>query len=54
MPYVGLRGLNVYSDVDAPAGYSVQRNQALVLMQYTLENANGMRDSLALTLDNPQ
>ena len=54
MPYVGLRGLNVYSDVDAPPGYTVQVNQALVLMQYTLENANGMRDSLALTLDNPQ
>ena len=54
MPYVKLQGLNVYSDVDAPPGYTVQVNQALVLMQYTLENANGMRDSLALTLDNPQ
>ena len=54
MPYVKLQRRNVYSDVDAPPGYTVQVNQALVLMQYTLENANGMRDSLALTLDNPQ
>jgi len=54
MPYIKLRGLNVYSDVDAPPGYNVQRNQALVLMNYSLENANGMSDSLALSLDNPQ
>ena len=54
MPYVKLRGINVYSDVDAPPGRNVQRNQALVLMQYTLENASGISDSLALTLDNPQ
>jgi len=54
MPYVKLKGINVYSDVDAPPGRNVQRNQALVLMQYTLENASGISDSLALTLDNPQ
>ena len=54
MPYIKLQGLNVYSDVDAPPGYNVQRNQALVLMNYSLENANGMSDSLALNLDNPQ
>ena len=54
MPYVKLKGINVYSDVDAPPGHNVQRNQALVLMQYTLENASGISDSLALTLDNPQ
>ena len=54
MPYVKLKGISVYSDVDAPPGRNVQRNQALVLMQYTLENASGISDSLALTLDNPQ
>jgi len=54
MPYVKLKGINVYSDVDVPPGRNVQRNQALVLMQYTLENASGISDSLALTLDNPQ
>jgi len=54
MPYVTLQGITVYSNVDVPPGYNVQRNQALVLMQYTLNNANGISDSLALTLDNPQ
>jgi phage baseplate assembly protein W len=53
MPYVTLRSINVYSDEDHPAGYNVQRNQALVLMHYGLNTINGMSDSLALTLNNP-
>lgn len=53
MPYVTLRSVNVYSDLDHPAGYNVQRNQALVLMSYGLNTINGMSDSLALTLNNP-
>jgi len=53
MPYVTLKGISVYSDVDVPSGYTCQRNQALVLMKYTLSSANGLEDSLALTLDNP-
>lgn len=54
MPYVTLQGITVYSNVDVPPGYNVQRNQALVLMRYTLNNAKGISDTLALTLDNPQ
>ena len=54
MPYVTLMEINVYSNVDAPSGYNVQRNQALVLMSYSLNSANGLSDSLALTLNNPQ
>lgn len=51
MPYVTLSSIKVFDETDAPAGYNIQRSQVLILMDYSLNDASGLNDSIALTIN---
>ena len=48
MPYVTLDGIEVFSAADAPYGTNLGENDILVRMDYTLQDAGGIRDSIQL------
>ena len=49
MPYVTMDGIEVFSAVDAPYGTNLNENDILVRMDYTLQNAGGISDSIQLS-----
>ena len=51
MPYVSLESLQVFTAADAPRGIALQQTQILVVMEYLVNNAEAMRDSIQLTVN---
>ena len=49
MPYVTMDSIEVFSAVDAPYGTNLNENDILVRMDYTLQNAGGISDSIQLS-----
>jgi len=52
MPYVTMTSIQVFSAEDAPVGTNINENDILVRMDYILENAGGIRDSIQLPFQN--
>ena len=51
MPDIKLVSLKIYFEDNASdIGVSIERNQVLIRMKYVLTNANGVVDSVQLTL----
>ena len=51
MPYVTLESLQVFTAADVPRGIALQQTQILVVMEYLVNNAEAMRDSIQLTVN---
>ena len=51
MPYVTLESLEVFTSADAPRGIALEETQILVVMEYLVNNAEAMRDSIQLTVN---
>lgn len=52
MPFVTLDTIQVFSTADAPHGTNINENDILVRMEYTLNDASGIKDSIQLTFQN--
>ena len=52
MPFVTLDTIQVFSATDAPHGTNINENDILVRMEYTLNDARGIKDSIQLTFQN--
>ena len=53
MPYVTLTDIEVFRKEDNLRGFNLQENDILVKMQYSLNNAEGLRDSIQLQINAP-
>lgn len=51
MPYVTLESLEVFTSAEAPRGIALEETQILVVMEYLVNNAEAMRDSIQLTVN---
>ena len=51
MPYVTLESLEGFTSADAPRGIALEETQILVVMEYLVNNAEAMRDSIQLTVN---
>ena len=51
MQYVTLESLQVFTAADVPRGIALQQTQILVVMEYLVNNAEAMRDSIQLTVN---
>ena len=50
MPYVTMDSIEIFSTANPPpSGTNIRENDILVRMEYTLQNAAGIRDSIQLT-----
>ena len=52
MPYVTMDKIEIFSADDAPFGTNINQNDILVRMDYILNDAGGIRDSIQLTFQN--
>ena len=53
MPYVTLTDIEIFRKEDNLRGFNLQENDILVKMQYSLNNAEGLRDSIQLQINAP-
>ena len=53
MPYVTLTDIEVFRREDNLRGFTLRENDILIRMQYSLNNAEGIRDSIQLQINAP-
>ena len=53
MPYVTLTDIEIFRKEDNLRGFNLRENDILVKMQYSLNNAEGLRDSIQLQINAP-
>ena len=53
MPYVTLTDIEIFRKEDNLRGFNLQENDILVKMQYSLNSAEGLKDSLQLQINAP-
>ena len=53
MPYVTLTDIEIFRREDNLRGFTLRENDILIRMQYSLNNAEGIRDSIQLQINAP-
>ena len=53
MPYVTLMDIEIFRREDNLRGFTLRENDILIRMQYSLNNAEGIRDSIQLQINAP-